>query len=269
MRRHNWLSASRYFPFTFILVTCLLLTGCGNATPAGPVITTKDTQDSHIPGNDVVVTPGTNPDEKEPGNESHIPELVEKLEGFFMAANGSEVNTAFYQNTVVFETPFMHTDYQIKHTMPDEEFEKISGLNWAKSIQENVSRPWMKIILRYTATMEGEIPDSFDMYLEDEMASLRRFLQLMLDNGITFDMCEFGDEFNVGGTEKLRFTQEQCLIYYDTGLRIIHEMMPEAIICADIIPVYAYSEEVCSPLGVYTMLQQGRTYTSVEFISRL
>ena len=124
MTRCSLLSTCNSFLFTFVLVIGLLLPDVCNATPTDSLLTTNNIQDTHVPGNDAVLTP-EKPWMKRTGDESGVPELVEKLEGFFMAANGSDIETSFYQNTVVFETPFMHTDYQLKHSMSDEELEKI------------------------------------------------------------------------------------------------------------------------------------------------
>ena len=194
---------------------------------------------------------------------------AEIVSDFFLTANGDNERNAFYQNSIVFETPFMRLDYEKKHNLSDEEILSYGNLEWAKGVRNNDARPWMKIILRYTATITGDIPKSFDQYLEDEMNTLQRYLRLFKEEGIIFEMCEFGDEFNLKGIENLGFTRENVVDYYDQGLRVIQEEMPDCILVADIIPIYAFNEEVYSPGGGYDMLMMDRAPDSITFLNSL
>ena len=161
----------------------------------------------------------------------------------------------------------MHLPYEQKHSLTDEELAYYGGFDWFESIRTFM--PDMKIILRYTATREGNVPKDFNRYIADEMALLERYLQAVKDRGWKFDMYEFGDEFNMSGMIHLHFTAGNVLDYYDQGLRTIARMMPGAKICADIIPVYAYNDSVYSPGGGYTLLQMGEAVDDITFLSEL
>ena len=204
--------------------------------------------------------------EKPKVNEQKQPEEVKE---FFLTANGDNEKNAFYQNSIVLETPFMMLDYEIKHNLSDQEILEYGNIEWAQGIRNDGSRPWMKIILRYTATINGDIPKSFDHYLEAEMNTLRRYLRLFKDQGVVFEMCEFGDEFNLKGIDNLGFTKDNIIDYYDSAIRIIKEEMPDAIVVVDIIPVYAFSEDVYYPGGGYDMIKMDRVPDTITFLEEL
>jgi hypothetical protein len=149
-------------------------------------------------------------------------------EGFLIAANGYNP----LKNTQVFETGWMHWDYAAKHGATDQQLYD-ENFAWLAALRDQ--DPELYVTLRYVATLDGDVPSEFRQYLKDETYTLERFLRMAVENGLYFDMCEFGDEFNLSSVLRLGFTRDEALEYYDACLRLMHQYMPEAIICADVI----------------------------------
>lgn len=184
--------------------------------------------------------------------------------GFLISATGEEFAE---KNAQTIESPFMHMDYEKKHAASDEEIYKEGGIEWALIMKEN--QPNQKIILRYIATMTGKIPVSFEKYLEDELKTLERYLSIAKDKGVFFDLIEFGDEFNGSARFRLKFSEAQVYTYYEESIKLIHKIMPDTKICMDIIPIYAFSEEVFSPGDGYNNLKSNQVVDDVTFVKEL
>lgn len=148
--------------------------------------------------------------------------------GFFLAANIEHP----VRNMQVFETGWMHWDYEDKHAVSDEVLYE-ENFAWLSGLRRDA--PELYVTLRYVATRDGMIPSDYQQYRKDELYTLERFLSMAVAHGLTFDMCEFGDEFNYSGVEILGFSQDEVLDYYDACLSLIHAYMPDAILCADVI----------------------------------
>ncbi|MBN1785847.1 MAG: hypothetical protein JW825_02505, partial [Candidatus Methanofastidiosa archaeon] len=243
----EYLAFDGYQPSGFIFIS-YALDGMGiNERPAMGVV------DDFFNGMHEAFEPKLLPELEDDYIQSSMPE------GFFMAAND---DTPF-KNMQVFETGWMHWAYEDKHASTDDEMYEENFI-WLKSIRDFM--PEQYVTLRYVYTNTGDVPDDFGQYLKDEMDLFERFLKMAVDNGLYFDMCEFGDEFNLGGVLHLGFTEEEVLEYYYEGLTLIREYMPDAIICADVIDFLNLRVHPDQPTW-HEMT--GQVIDDVEFIERL
>jgi hypothetical protein len=188
-------------------------------------------------------------------------------EPFLFALNGEFPENDFLQNAVVFETPFMTMEYERKHTLDDASLVTAANFQWARQIRRD--RPARRIILRYGATTWGKVPHSFDQYLAAEMATLSRFLALARREGVTFDLAEFGNEFNGMGQYVYGFTADQVVEYYDRGVRLLDSLATPGKVIVDLIPVYALNDSVFSPGGGHDLITYDGVMDDFTFLRRL